>query len=282
MDAPHRLVERIERMEGLDRYAKPLAAAVSRAVQPQVVRNALSGANLGHPLHPVLKDGPIGAWTMSLLLDAVGGPESAQAADLLVGAGIVTAVPAAAAGLNDWSDTTGEDTRVGLAHAAANMTALSLFTASFAARRAGHRGRGKALSLVGFGVLSVGGYLGGHLAFTRGVNVNRTAFERLPQRWTPVASGTEIYDGQPRSVTAGRASVLVYRDGDRLFALANTCTHAGGPLNRGQIVDGCVVCPWHGSTFRLQDGSIVRGPASTPQPAYDVRINDGQIEVRAR
>jgi len=157
MDAPHRLVERIERMEGLDRYAKPLAAAVSRAVQPQVVRNALSGANLGHPLHPVLKDGPIGAWTMSLLLDAVGGPESAQAADLLVGAGIVTAVPAAAAGLNDWSDTTGEDTRVGLAHAAANMTALSLFTASFAARRAGHRGRGKALSLVGFGVLSVGG-----------------------------------------------------------------------------------------------------------------------------
>src|SRR5436190_19421316 len=114
----HEAARRIERLEALDRVAKPAARAVGRAVRPRMVRNLLSGTNLGHPLHPMLTDLPIGAWTMATLLDAVGGATAAPAADLLVGAGVVAAVPTAASGLNDWSDTYGAETRVGLVHAA--------------------------------------------------------------------------------------------------------------------------------------------------------------------
>ena len=96
----------------------------------------------------------------------------------MVAAAAAAAVPAAAAGLNDWSDTAGPQTRVGLVHAALNTTALSLYLASLAARARGRRHGGKALSLAGLGMLLGGAYLGGHLSFGMGVDVNRTAWEQ--------------------------------------------------------------------------------------------------------
>ena len=274
-------VRRLERLEALDKVAKPLAEAVGRAVQPRVVRNLLSGTDLGEPLHPVLTDLPIGAWVMSALLDTAGGPAAEGAADLLVTAGVVAAVPTAAAGLNDWSDTAGPQTRVGLVHATLNTTALSLYLASAVARALGRRRGGKALSLAGLGVLMGGAYLGGHLSFGMGVNVNRTAWQQPPNQWTPVLADTDLADGEHRKADAGGMPVLLYRTTGTVYALASTCTHMGGPLEEGTISDGCVTCPWHGSTFRFADGSIVRGPASTPEPCYQTRIQDGRIEVRA-
>ena len=274
-------VRRLERLEALDKVAKPLAGAVGRAVQPRVVRNLLSGTDLGEPLHPVLTDLPIGAWVMSALLDTAGGPAAEGAADLLVTAGVVAAVGTAAAGLNDWSDTAGPQTRVGLVHATLNTTALSLYLASLVARARGRRRAGQALSLAGLGVLTGGAYLGGHLSSGMGVNVNRTAWEQRPDQWTPVLADSELADGQHRKADVGGAPVLLYRTAGTVYALASTCTHMGGPLQDGTISDGCVTCPWHGSTFRFADGSIVRGPASTPEPRYQTRIQDGRIEVRA-
>jgi hypothetical protein len=139
------LLHRLERAQSLDRYAKPLAALVGRCVRPRVIRNLLSGSYVGHPLHPMLTDVPIGAWGMATLLDSIGGTGTERAADLLVGAGVLAAVPTAAAGLNDWSDTMGPDNRVGLVHAAVNTAALSLYVASLAARARGHRGRERPL-----------------------------------------------------------------------------------------------------------------------------------------
>ncbi|MBV9729805.1 MAG: Rieske 2Fe-2S domain-containing protein [Pseudonocardiales bacterium] len=277
----HELVRRIECFTALDKVAKPVAGFVGRAVRPRRVRNLLSGTSIGHPLHPMLTDLPIGAWSMSTLLDTVGGAGAEPAADLLVGAGILSAIPAAVTGLNDWSDTIGGETRVGAVHASANVTALGLYLASLVARRSGRRGRGKALGLAGLGVLMVGGYLGGHLSYARAVNVNRTTFEHRPEEWTPVLADAELGEGEHRRVSAGEAAVLLVRDDGQLYALANTCSHAGGPLDEGELLDGCVVCPWHASTFRLTDGSIVRGPASTPQPTYQTRVRDGHIEVRS-
>ena len=274
-------VRRLERLEALDKVAKPLAEAVGRAVQPRVVRNLLSGTDLGEPLHPVLTDLPIGAWVMSALLDTAGGPAAEGAADLLVTAGVVAAVPTAAAGLNDWSDTAGPQTRVGLVHATLNTTALSLYLASAVARALGRRRGGKALSLAGLGVLMGGAYLGGHMSFGMGVNVNRTAWQQPPHQWTPVLADTDLADGEHRKADADGVPVLLYRTAGTVYALASTCTHMGGPLEEGTISDGCVTCPWHGSTFRFADGSIVRGPASTPEPCYQTRIQDGRIEVRA-
>jgi nitrite reductase/ring-hydroxylating ferredoxin subunit len=249
MAFPHELVRRIEHLTVLDKVAKPLAGLVSKAVRPRRVRNLLSGTALGHPAHPMLTDLPIG--------------------------------PTAMTGLNDWSDTIGGETRIGVAHAGANVAALGLYVASMLARRSGRRGRGKALGLAGLGIMTVGAYLGGHLSFVRAVNVNHTAFEYGPQEWTPVLADAELAEGEHRRVTTGETAVLVVRDNGQLLALANTCSHAGGPLDEGEFGDGCVVCPWHASTFRLADGSILRGPASTPQPAYQTRVRDGKIEIRS-
>jgi nitrite reductase/ring-hydroxylating ferredoxin subunit/uncharacterized membrane protein len=281
MNILQQTARRLERLEALDSLAKPLAGAVGRAVRPRVVRNLLSGTDLGHPLHPMLTDLPIGAWVMSALLDAAGGPAAEGAADLLVTAGVVAAVPTAAAGLNDWSDTAGPESRVGLVHATVNTAALSLYLASLVARARGRRRRGKALGLAGLGMLLGGAYLGGHLSFVLGVDVNRTAWKQRPDQWTPVLADSELADGEHREADAGGVPVLLYRTAGTVYALDSTCTHMGGPLQEGTISDGCVTCPWHGSTFRFTDGGIVRGPASTPQPCYQTRIQDGHIEVRA-
>jgi nitrite reductase/ring-hydroxylating ferredoxin subunit len=282
MEALDAAVGRLERATALDRFAKPVTAAVNRTVRPRAVRNLLSGTGLGHPLHPMLTDVPIGAWTMSALLDTVGGPTAERAADLLVAVGVLGAVPAAASGLNDWSDTDGPDTRVGLVHAALNTTALGFYAASLASRARGRRLRGKVLGLAGLGALMAGAYLGGHLAFGRGVNVNRTAWQSGPQEWTPVLADHALAEGERRLVEVGGVPVLLHRGAGRVLALANTCSHMGGPLDEGIISDGCVTCSWHGSVFDLADGSIRRGPASSTQPCFDVRIAGGRIEIRAR
>lgn len=276
-----RFMKRLQDLKALDPVAKPLIDLAGRLVQPRPVRNTLSGTNLGHPLHPLLTDVPIGAFTMSAVLDTVGGRRCRPAADLLVGAGIVAAVPTALTGVNDWSDTYGPETRLGLVHAAANSAALMVYGSSLAARMRGRRGLGLALGYAGFATMLAGAYAGGHLSFVMGINVNHTAFEHRPDDWTPVLADADLADGAPTKVSADGADVLLYRYGGVLYALANTCTHMGGPLNEGRFADGCVTCPWHGSTFRLRDGHIVRGPASTPEPAYETRIRDGQIEVRA-
>jgi nitrite reductase/ring-hydroxylating ferredoxin subunit len=158
----------------------------------------------------------------------------------------------------------------------AMSTALSLYVASAAARARGSRRAGKALGLAGFAVLSAGGYLGGHLSFVLGVNVNRTAWQDGPREWTAVLADADLTEGEHRKVDAAGIPILLYRTAGRLCALASTCSHMGGPLDEGAVSDGCVTCPWHGSIFRFADGGIVRGPASTPQPLYDAQIRDGQ------
>ncbi|TDL43070.1 Rieske 2Fe-2S domain-containing protein [Kocuria rosea] len=276
------LVARVETWKALDRVAEPLARAVGRAVRPAPVRNVLSGTVIGHPLHPLLTDVPIGAWTMAAVLDLAGGPSTARAADVLVAAGLAAAVPTAATGLNDWSDTQGADRRIGLVHATANSVALTFYAASLAARLRGRRGAGRALALVGYGCVTGGGYLGGHLVFARGVNVNRTAWRRGPRRWTDVLADADLAAGEHRRVPAGSVSVLLVRDGDRVEALDSVCSHLGGPLEEGTVDGGCVTCPWHGSTFRLADGAVVRGPATAAQPSYETRVEEGRIQVRRR
>jgi nitrite reductase/ring-hydroxylating ferredoxin subunit/uncharacterized membrane protein len=276
------LVARVETWKALDRVAEPLARAVGRAVRPAPVRNVLSGTVIGHPLHPLLTDVPIGAWTMAAVLDLAGGPGTARAADVLVAAGLAAAVPTAATGLNDWSDTQGADRRIGLVHATANGVALTFYAASLAARLRGRRGAGRALALVGYGCVTGGGYLGGHLVFARGVNVNRTAWRRGPRRWTDVLADADLAAGEHRRVPAGSVSVLLVRDGDRVEALDSVCSHLGGPLEEGTVDGGCVTCPWHGSTFRLADGAVVRGPATAAQPGYETRVEEGRIQVRRR
>ena len=282
--AMHVLPERLANVEQLDRPAQALAALTGR-IGPGRLKDALSGTWLGHALHPLLTDLPIGTWTSATLLDVMGGEESGPAADRLIGVGVLTSLPTAVTGATEWADTQRSDEnvrRLGIVHAAANVVALGLFAASLLARRRGNRGGGKALSLAGMGALSVGGHLGGHLSYAKGVGVDQTTFEERPTEWRRALADAELAEGDRRLVDVDGVAVVVGREQGRLYALANSCCHRGGPLHRGTVADGEITCPWHGSTFRVDDGSVVRGPAAYPQPVYDVQVRDGDVEVRAR
>jgi nitrite reductase/ring-hydroxylating ferredoxin subunit len=120
-----------------------------------------------------------------------------------------------------------------------------------------------------------------HLNIVIGVKDNRTPNHKKKQEWPPVVEENALAEGESRTVEVGGVPVLLHRSAGRVRALANTCSHMGGPLDEGTISDDCVTCPWHGSTFRFADGGIRRGPASTPQPCYDVRLAGGHLEIRA-
>ncbi len=280
----HHLVERLGEVASLDGPAEAVAKWARGAIPKGPIKDVLSGVPIGHAAHPLLIVLPVGTWTSATLLDFVGGADSRPAARRLIAAGVLASLPAAATGLNDWADTTpASDSvrRVGAVHALANVTALGLFTASLAARRGGSHARGVALGLAGMGAVTVGGHLGGHLSYAEGVGVDQTVFEAGPEEWTGVADDSALGEGELRGVEVdGRAIVLARRDG-RVYALEDRCAHRGGSLADGELKGECVVCPLHASEFRLEDGSVERGPSAYPQPVLDVRVTDGRIEVRA-
>lgn len=281
--AIEQLVDRIGHATWLDQVAKPVSAKVAELVPGGRLKDLLSGTWLGHPLHPMLTDLPIGFWTSAMAVDFLGGRKGHKAADRLVALGVLSALPTAAAGLSDWSDTIGEERRLGFAHAAGNLVALDLYAWSWIARKRGRRGTGVALSVLGAAAATAGAYLGGHLAWRRGVNVDRHAWDHPSDGWVEVTLESPLEDGVPVAVAAGGDTVLVVRTGGAVHALSDLCSHMGGPLHEGSLADGCITCPWHGSTFRLTDGEVVHGPATGPQPGYDVRQpGDDRLELRRR
>ena len=127
---------------------------------------------------------------------------------------------------------------------------------------------------------TLGGFLGGHLAWRKGVNVDRHAWEHPSDEWTDVPPVADVQDGKPTTVSVGDDEVLLVRSNGEILAIHDVCAHMGGPLHEGEIADGCVTCPWHASVFRLKDGSVVHGPATGPQPSYEVRVSGGRISLR--
>jgi uncharacterized membrane protein len=155
----------IARAPRLDPGVRALHRAADAAVPPGTVRDLAQGRPIGHPLHPALTDLPIGCWTSAWVLDLVGGPAAARSAQLLIGLGCLAAGPTAVAGLADWTARDPDDQRVGVVHAIANLLALGCYVASWSARRRGSHGAGVVLGMMGAGAATVGGVLGGHLAF---------------------------------------------------------------------------------------------------------------------
>jgi len=276
-----RMLTRLEEARALDAVNERLQSAVLATAKPQRLRDLLHGTWLGHPLHPVLVQLPVGAFMSAAVLDLV--PGMGRAATRLIQVGVAGASPAIAAGWIDWSQMTKDRQRLGVVHAAANTVALTLYAASLVARRRGRSGR--ALAYAGMSVAGLGAYLGGHLAYARSAGVNQAAPEiaRVPAEWTQVGSLASLPDGKPAVRRAGDVQILLYRVGSRVSALVERCGHETGPLGEGEVVgsgpDACVVCPWHGSTFRLTDGAVVHGPAASDQPSLRVRLRDGAVEV---
>lgn len=252
----------------------------------QTLRNFLHGTWLGHPLHPVLTDVPIGAWTVAAVLDArelaTGDSSLGRGADAAVTVGLVGAAGAAVTGLNDWQHTRGSARRVGILHALLNGTATSLYIASRLLRRRPERRTGLWLGLAGYAVSIGAAYLGGSLVYRERIGTDHAPHEGLSEEYMPVMDEGHLPERTPRPVEVDGVKVVLVRLEGKICALADTCAHHGGPLFEGQLEGQTIRCPWYGSRFSLATGEVLDGPSAFPQPALDARVRNGQIEVRLR
>jgi nitrite reductase/ring-hydroxylating ferredoxin subunit/uncharacterized membrane protein len=250
----------------------------------QKIRNFLNGTWLGEPLHVVLTDIPVGAWTAAMVFDALdmvrNRKEFGPAADASIAIGLAGAAGGAVTGVTDWSDVDPPARRTGLIHALLNIGATALFTTSLILRKQRSRTSGRITSALGYTFMSYAAHLGGRMVYEYKVGINRTAGEEFPEQFTAILPASELGDGQPTRVVHDCVPILLVRRGERIFAMAETCSHFSGPLSEGKLVDNSIVCPYHASRFALEDGRVLNGPAVHPQPCLEVRTRNGQIEVR--
>jgi nitrite reductase/ring-hydroxylating ferredoxin subunit/uncharacterized membrane protein len=279
-------VDRIARATGLDKVTGALRDATNKVLRPGRVKDVLHGVWLGHPLHPALAQFAVGCFTGAALLDVTG--DRKDAASRLIGIGVLGSLPAVAAGLADYAEGHEEQQRIGVVHAAANTVALGCYVVSLRLRSTGRRGGGVALGLVAYSLAAVGATLGGDLSFRWASGPNHAAEvpHAGPADWTDLGSVDEFADGKPVRRMAGLIPVLVLASDGGFSVLHDRCSHMAAPLHQGEIEarDGvqCVVCPWHSSVFRLDDGGVVRGPATAPQPVLDSRVDNGRLQARIR
>ncbi len=269
-------------------WAKPFGAfnqrwigAILRPVP--AIKDVLHGRWLGHPLHGALTDVPIGALTVSIVLDLVGQP---GAADVALVVGILGMLGSALTGVADYADTDGTPLVRATLHATLMVVALVLFLVSLAIRAGAPADRTLPIvvSIVGYLVLTAAAYVGGDVVYALGNMVDRHAWRRGGAKWVALdlAGATELAEGTPIKAKAGSNTLVVVRSGSTILALDEVCAHAGGPLSEGRLVDGCIECPWHGSRFRLVDGAARRGPSVYDQPAFEVRPAASGIGYEAR
>jgi nitrite reductase/ring-hydroxylating ferredoxin subunit/uncharacterized membrane protein len=249
------------------------------------LKTLLHGTWLGHPLHPVLTDIPIGAWTIAILFDLSYLIERnhgwVSAADVTIFIGLLGAVGSAVTGYTDWSDTFGRERRVGIAHGLLNTVVILFYLVSFILRvTGGSRGLAILLAYAGYLLVICAAFLGGELVFGIGTGVNHHAWQEVPTKFTKVLLEGQLADGILVKGIAGDTPILLYKKGDAVCAISETCSHAGGPLSEGEIDGNLVQCPWHGSRFDVCTGQVKGGPATVSQVRYETRIQNGQIEVR--
>ncbi len=269
------LISRLEQDSRLDGVVSAGQRA-ARLIRPGRVRDALHGVWLGHPLHPVLIQASVGAWLSATIVDFTVGDE--KAARRLVAAGLTAAVPATLAGTADWSEQHEQQMRVGVVHAAGNIVATGLYSASLMSPS---RQAGRLLRLAGLAAVSASGLLGGHISFRLAGGANHA--EEVPHLvepgWRHLMAAADLPEGKVVRQMLGEVPVVAIRANGAVRVLADRCSHMSGPLSDGELADGCLTCPWHGSVFRIADGSVARGPATAPQPAFETRDVGGAIQV---
>jgi len=259
------------------RWSKPFGdfnhrwlGALFHPIRP--IQNFLNGTWLGHPVHAVVTDVPIGALTVSIVADLIGQPLVADVSMLL---GVLAMVASAITGAADYAEVDGTARNRATVHSTIMVVSLVLYAVSLAIRAGSPADRLTPILLAvgGYLLLSLGAAIGGDLVYFAGTHVNRHAWRAAGAKWIKLDLGDlpDIPEGGPTKLKAGVNELAVIREGDRILAVHAQCAHAGGPLAEGSLVDGAIECPWHGSRFRTTDGHVVRGPAMYDQPAYEVR-----------
>ncbi|MEJ7748240.1 MAG: Rieske (2Fe-2S) protein [Candidatus Limnocylindrales bacterium] len=274
-----------------DGWAGPLGEFNQRWVQAVFrrlgpIKDLLHGRWLGHPLHSAATDLPIGLLLGSVILDVLGQP---AAADIVLIGSILTIVLAALSGLADYADTGGTARTRATLHSTLMTVALVVLVVSAVVRAGGPSDRTIpiVMSIVGFLLVSAGAYVGGDVVYALGNMVSRHAFRGPGTKWIRLDTGqlgdlAVLPENSPVKARAGTNDIVLVRSGGSIQAMHAVCAHAGGPMDQGRLVDGCLECPWHGSRFRLSDGLVQRGPSVYDQPSYELRAADGGYEVRRR
>jgi nitrite reductase/ring-hydroxylating ferredoxin subunit/uncharacterized membrane protein len=279
-----KLVDAVESASPLDAPGKKIGKTVRNAISPGSLKDTLSGTWLGHAVHPMLTDVVIGSFLSATVLDLLGTETDSGAQERLIAVGIAAYGPTALTGVNDWADSEPVDDgvrRAGLVHATSNSIALGLYVSSLAARRNGSPAKARLLSAAGASVLGLAGYIGGHLSFRKGVGPNQTAYDEGPDEWTEAIGSQELEADKPTAATVGDTPVLLVRHRKHVHAIHDRCSHRGCSLAETGELDGeTIQCGCHGSRFSLRDGSVERGPATSPQPAYEVRESEGRVEIK--
>jgi nitrite reductase/ring-hydroxylating ferredoxin subunit len=250
------------------------------------VKDFLNGRWLGHPLHAATTDIPIGALLVAVLLDLV---DQRAAADLALAAAVLFMLLSALSGLADYTDTDGTARTRATLHASLMVLALVILVVSLVLRASGVSGDRTVpvvLGIVGLLLVTAGAFVGGDIVYLLGNMVSRHAFRGAGTKWIALDLGSltdlaDLAEATPTKVRAGINDLVVVRIGETVHAMHAVCAHAGGPLEKGTIVDGCIQCPWHGARYRLRDAHVVRGPSLYDQPAYEIRAAEGGgYEVR--
>lgn len=282
------ILDRLADVTSLDRVVEPARTAVNAALRPQALKDVLHGTWLGHPLHPVLAQVPVGTWLSAGVLDLM--PATRPAATLMIGTGVAAALPTSLAGAADWSEQEVGVRRVGALHAVLNSAALGLYVGSLVARRRGAGTAGRVLAYAGLSLAAGSAAIGGHMSYAQssGVSHAATAARALTHDEIDLGPLDDLPEGRPTLRTGeGQGApvpLAVVRRGGRVDVFIGSCAHLGGPLAEGTVeqVSGrdCLVCPWHGSAFDLDAGEPRRGPTAVPQEKLDVRYEGGRVLVK--
>jgi nitrite reductase/ring-hydroxylating ferredoxin subunit/uncharacterized membrane protein len=320
-------LEKFEQILDRQAWLESTSQAASQAIQNIYssagpvgikVRDALHGVWLGHPVHTVITDVAVGAVTTAVLLDILDtrtrpkrsrkvmkkvsrflpgiGHEPAdslaRAADASLALGVASGLASGLTGATDWQHTMDRPRRVGFVHALLNISSLIFYSFSLVQRRQGNRQAGKALALTGILFTTAAGYLGGHMSFGFKVGVNRAPVQGLPEEFSPVMDEASLPEGKPVRAHYNDIPLVLVRRGSKIYALAETCAHMGGPLAEGELKEAgssgaepgapVIVCPWHGSQFAMDSGEIRQGPSVYPQPCFETRVSQGKVELRVR
>jgi nitrite reductase/ring-hydroxylating ferredoxin subunit len=283
-------VDQIVEQPWIDSGADAVKSAVRKAYEglgsaSVPVRNFLHGVWLGHPLHPVITDIAVGAYTVTAILDvaeATGAEKQiAPATDIALTTGVLSGLGEALAGVTDWHVLKGKPKRIGFLHMLFNLSATALYIGSLLARKSGSRGLGRALGWTAYGTIFGGAYLGGNLVFVKNIGVDHSAEWEQTDEYKQVMPDADLVAGELRKVMLNETPVVLIRHGRIITAMSDSCAHEGCSLaERGELEEDAIRCTCHGSCYRLADGAVLEGPSAYPQPVYDVRIRGGQIEVR--
>ena len=273
-----------------------------------MLKDLLEGKPLRHPIHPMLVHFPIGFLVLSFLLDLVslafpGVPSLVRCSFYAMLLGIITALLAAVPGLVDYSDIRRDHPGKATAtrHMILNLMVVAVYGINLWIRSSALSDLKVTLlplvlSIIGIGLLSASGYLGGRLVYDEGIAVGRhkrrtpTPQDTLHLSTEHAASDGEatfvsvpdaehLRNGETLRVEIDKQVMTIARIDNQLYAFQEFCTHRFGPLSEGSFQGFNVQCPWHNSCFDVRTGEVTNSPAKVNLKTYKVETRDGKVGV---